>query len=387
MSTSRSKWVEAGLKLALLVLSLGLTFGAMELALRVAHGGANPYQVSKIVQYDKQLGWTLAPGKYEFFNVALFNTVRFQIGELGLRTTAALKPPHRRATVIGDSFVFSEGLSDGEVFTDILQTKVGPELEIVNAGVPGFGTGQQTLLVNRLRERGFDLGQKVLLVFFTNDIADNAGIKYGSMEHDPAKPVFEVRGDVLTSTAVPPWPRWEAASVNALVSNSIAYMFIRSRLEIIAANNPWIVRTAAAAGLSVSLPREPGIVGAWYSPSWEDRWRRTDAILDHFARSVQGEGRELVIAFMPSPFQVEKVFEELIRSQADSPLNKAFLADMDRPQRVLREFCEARRLRFVDLTPPLRAHGAGPVYFLREGHLNAVGSAIVANALVKVVAP
>ena len=65
MRTLRARWVEAGFRLALLVLSLGLTFGALELALRVAYGGANPYQVSKIAQYDKQLGWTLARQRRE----------------------------------------------------------------------------------------------------------------------------------------------------------------------------------------------------------------------------------------------------------------------------------------------------------------------------------
>jgi len=378
----RSKVAELGLGLALAAASLGLVFSVLELGLRLVYGGADPYQVSKIVQYDGQLGWSLVPGEYEFFNVASFTSARFSIGELGLRSKARPKAQHRRITVFGDSFVFSEALSDGEVFTDLLQARLGPQLEIVNAGVPGFGTGQQALLADRLRSSGFDLGEKVLLVFFTNDISDNAGLKYGSPERDPVKPAFEVRGEVLTGSPVEPWPRREhAVSMTALARNSIAYALIRNRLEIVVAKNPWLLRALAGAGVSIPLPREPGLIHAWYAPAWQARWQRTEAILRHFARSLRAEGRELIVVFMPAPFQVEKVFEELIRSRTENPLNVEFLADIDRPQRFLRNFCAAERVRFVDLTPALRERRAAPAYFLREGHLNALGSAIVANTL------
>lgn len=378
----QSKISELSLGLALAVVSLGLAFGALEFALRLMYGGASPYQVSKIVQYDSKLGWSLVPGKFEFFNVASFTSVRFSIGELGLRSGARPKAERRRVTILGDSFVFSEALSDGELFTDLLQARLGSKLEIVNAGVPGFGTGQQALLVDKLRSSGFEPGEKILLVFFTNDVSDNAGLDYGSLARDPAKPAFEVRDGVLTATPVEPWPsRGGAVSVSAFARNSIAYALIRNRLEIVVAKNPWILGALSSVGFSVSLPREPGIIQAWYAPSWEERWQRTQAILRHFAHSVRADGRELIIAFMPAPFQVEKVFEELIRSQSGSPLSKAFLADIDRPQRFLKEFCATERLRFVDLTPALRERRTAPAYFLREGHLNALGSEIVANAL------
>lgn len=378
----RSKASELSLGLALVVLSLGLAFAGLELALRLLYGRSDPYQVSKIVQYDAKLGWSLVPGKFEFFNIASFTPVRFLIGEVGLRTKALPKAQHRRVTVLGDSFVFSEALSDGEVFTDLLQQRLGAKIEVVNAGVPGFGTGQQALLLDRLRSGGFDPGEKIILVFFTNDISDNAGLDHASLARDPAKPVFEVRDDVLTGTSVEPWPTRERYdSVMAFARNSMAYALIRNRAEIVVSKYPGILRTLASAGFTVSLPREPGLIQTWYSPLWEERWKRTESILRHLSRSVRADGRELIIAFMPAPFQAEKVFEDLIRAQPVNPLRAAFLADIDRPQRFLRKFCATEQVRFVDLTPALRERRTEPAYFLREGHLNSLGSAIVADAL------
>ena len=382
----RSRLSELILGVLLAIASLTLAFGALELALRLMYGGATPYEVRKIVQYDGALGWTLTPGSFEFFNVASFSPVRFSIGEAGLRTNARPKAAHRRITVVGDSFVFSEALSDGEVFTDLLQAHLGAGTEVVNAGIPGYGTGQQALLINRLRSAGFDLGDKILLVFFTNDIGDNAGFAHSSLTRDPAKPVFDVHGGVLTSTRVDPWPASGVGdSGMAYARNSLAYALIRNRAEIVAAKYPGILRALATVGLVVSLPREPGLIQAWYSPSWEERWMRTEGILRYFSRSVRENGQELIIAFMPSPFQVEKVFEELIRSPPESALNAAFLSDIDRPQRVLKSFCASERIRFVDLTPALREERTEPAFFLREGHLNALGSAIVANRLLEVI--
>jgi hypothetical protein len=83
---------------------------------------------------------------------------------------------------------------------------------------------------------------------------------------------------------------------------------------------------------------------------------------------------------MPSPFQTEAAFRDLIASHADQdPRYAAFVRDPKRPQRVLAEFCREEDIRFVDLTPALaRVTGA---YFPREGHLTELGSAVVAGVL------
>jgi hypothetical protein len=371
--------------LLLVVGSLAVVFAVGEGVLRFAHGRADPYVLARIVRFDERLGWTLAPGEYEFFNPASFTHVEMTIDARGLRSgprSVSPVPAGRRLTVVGDSFVFSEGLSEGELFTDVLQRLVGPGCEVVNAGVPGYGTGQQTLFVERLRSQGFSLGGTVVLVFFTNDLSDNAGLAYESLERDPRKPVFEVRGGELVQTPVAPWPEIPVNAIAAeLARRSLLLAFVRNRVEILAASNPWIVTLLARAQARVPIPRPPGVILAWYAAGWEERWARTRGVLEHFASVVQSDGTRLLVAFMPSPFQAEGVFDAVLRSHDEEPLYAAFLEDPDRPQRMLLAFCAEAGLRCVDLTPALRAPRDQPAFFLREGHLGPFGSELVAREL------
>jgi hypothetical protein len=308
-----------------------------------------------------------------------------KINEFGIRSgNESFRPvPTRpRVTVVGDSFVFSEGISDGERFTDELQRLLGPDCEVVNASVPGYGTGQEFLLVEKLRTRGVDLGEVVLHVFFTNDTSDNAGLAYESLERDPQKPVFEVDAGELRHS--PPTP-WQPIPVDAIAADlgrqSLLLALLRQRIGILAASHPSLLTTFASAGARVQLPRTPGVILAWYAPGWEERWGRTRDVLRHFARRVENEGSEFLIAFMPSPFQVEKVFEEIARAHAGESYYADFLTDIDRPQRELLGFCIEDRLHCIDLTPALREPRGESAFFLQEGHLNAFGSTLVAKRL------
>ncbi|RIK89939.1 MAG: hypothetical protein DCC71_25740, partial [Proteobacteria bacterium] len=380
---SAGRAARAALALLLVLGSLAFVFALGEGVLRLLYGGAPPYFFSRIVEHDAQRGWRLVPGDYEFFNVAAFTRVRASISEYGIRSTAApiVAPPRRRLTVIGDSFVFAEALSDGERFTDALQALVGPDVEVVNAGVPGYGTGQQVLLVEDLRARGFALGSALIHAFFTNDILDNAGLDYDSLDPDPKKPVFEVRDGALVSTAVAPGPPIPTAAISAqMARRSLFAALLRQRVEVLVASHPGILRGLGGVGVRVPLPRPPGVILGWYAPGWEERWSRTRDVLRQFAQTARAGGADFAIAFIPSPFQAEAVFEELLRAHRDEPLYAAFLDDVDRPQRVLLEFCAVEGLSCFDTTPALRAPRDEPAYFLHEGHLSAYGSRIVADA-------
>ena len=63
----------------------------------------------------------------------------------------------------------------------------------------------------------------------------------------------------------------------------------------------------------------------------------------------------------------------------EDPRYKEFLLDLDRPQRMLRQFSEEHDIPFIDTTPALRKSMFN--YFPREGHLNESGSTIVARVL------
>jgi lysophospholipase L1-like esterase len=104
----------------------------------------------------------------------------------------------KRILVIGDSFAWGYGVEESERFSQVLENRLN--VEVINAGVSGYGTDQELLW---LRTEGikydFDL---VILVMAGNDIGDNDQQLVHTIYY---KPQFVREGSqlVLKGTPVP----------------------------------------------------------------------------------------------------------------------------------------------------------------------------------------
>lgn len=138
---------------------------------------------------DPRLGWRGKPDIRLRFRRPQFDALIAHDGE-GFRVPEPPRPAaaRRRVLVLGDSFTWGWGVSQGAVYTDHLQRQL-PDTAIVNRGVNGFGTAQQLLLLeDELARSGADL---VLLQFFFNDLHDNVSPKRGR------RPLFTLDGERL----------------------------------------------------------------------------------------------------------------------------------------------------------------------------------------------
>jgi lysophospholipase L1-like esterase len=365
-------------------------FGLGEFYLRWRFGLDVSAQQPDWNRFDEQRGWVLRPGEYSYVNVAAFRRVEASINSLGLRNrpislTAA--DGIERISVLGDSFVFSTPLRDGERFTDKLQEVLGPKYEVVNLGIQAYGTGQEILFLEDLIAKGYEVGSRVLLVFFTNDLQDNQGLDYGTLRRDPVRPAFSVSptGALRVEPAVqPPHRPPPPFALRAWLQQSLFYGFVLDALVNIVIANPWMIDIAERVGVGVALPRTPGIVAGWYSEGWRERWQTTEAILGYTVRKVRElTTADIVLVYMPSPFQTDEVFRRIVASRGESdPAYRALFVEADRPQRMLERFAESHGVSYLDLSATLRDDGSGQaLYFRREGHLNEEGSERVARAL------
>lgn len=385
---SRLKRVLANCALigASLLVGVVVILAAGEIYLRVAFDADRTGPSSDWYEFHDTRGWSLKPGDYAFLHVDAFRSVAFSVNELGLRgdpVTPQAPPGKSRVTLIGDSFLFAEALNDDESVAGRLAAMGDESWEIVNASVPGFGTGQQILLLQDLAAAGFDVGDKVVLMFFTNDLQDNVGLSYSSLERSETKPAFFV-DDSGRLQVDPPQRPADKVSQPFFMDRSLFYKFLRFNVEVVLATNPWVLD---AIGIVPPLPRTPGIIAGWYGPDWRDHWQNTEDILDYGVDWLHQQNRsQIYVVFMPSPFQVQGLFTQIVRGQADTdPRFPLFLDDIDRPQRVLRSFAERRGLPYLDLTPLLReASRDGLMFFPREGHLNQEGAKRVAQAIFEV---
>jgi hypothetical protein len=184
-------------------LVMGLaTLAALEIFLRTAdlrelRQGVSERSLS--YRYDPELGWAPIPSSTS--TVTNARTIHVQHNSLGLRDIEF--SPDARPTImfLGDSFVWGLDAEAEERFTDLLRPRI-PGTNILAAGVSGYGTDQEYLLLQRLWPKVKPT--VVVLIFCSqNDRLDNStNIRYEGYQ----KPYFATAADgslVLMGQPVP----------------------------------------------------------------------------------------------------------------------------------------------------------------------------------------
>jgi hypothetical protein len=120
-------------------------------------------------RYDAELGWLPIPNTVATF--AGSRTISIQHNSLGLRDVEHERTDRPTVLFVGDSFVWGYDVEASERFTELLRAEF-PGMEIVNAGVNGYGTDQEYLLLNRLWS-AFRPDMVVLNFTTSNDHNDN----------------------------------------------------------------------------------------------------------------------------------------------------------------------------------------------------------------------
>jgi len=375
--------INAALFVFATVVAVALVLGIGELYFRL-RTGANATTGAWMV-FHPERGWALAPGNYLHVANNDLRATRISINDLGLRNppvSLGVPSGQRRLSILGDSFVFGAALDEDKTIPGQLGAMLGDRCQAVNLGVEGYGTGAETLLLEDLVSRGYAPGDAIVLVFFPNDILDNLGLEYGT-----GTPVPHMARFWVDSTGVLRHERPAARSMprpgRAPQQRWMFYYYLRSRATNVLLANSWMLDAAGLLGFHPNLPRTPAVVEGFYSAGWQERWRTTEQILAYLSRITKERmGSRLYVAFVPSPFQVVESLQKMAarRAPTDS-IFAAFLGDVDRPQRCLREFCARTGLPFIDTTAPLRRGARTQPPYLVEAHLSPFGARIVAAAI------
>jgi hypothetical protein len=210
------------------------TLLGLELALRLAdfrelREGSSERSLS--YQYDAELGWAPVPSSAS--TVTNARTIHVQHNSLGLRDEEFSADGRPTIVFLGDSLVWGLDAEADERFSEILKHRI-PNYRIVPAGVSGYGTDQEYLLLQRLWPT---LKPAIVVLMFCtqNDREDNStNIRYEGYH----KPYFATASDgELRSEGLPVPP---------------------SRLQYIKENwwvhHLWLARLANAAYLKIRHP-------------------------------------------------------------------------------------------------------------------------------------
>jgi hypothetical protein len=188
-------------------LSLGVTLATLavlEVFLRVAdllELRETLTERSLAYAYDAELGWAPVPNSSSLIKTTI-RTTHYKHNSLGLRDEEFSLDAKPTMMFLGDSFVWGLDSEADERFTELLKAKI-PDYKILAAGVSGYGTDQEYLLLKRLWPK---VKPAVVVLIFCagNDRLDNITNTRDDAYH---KPYFATQPDGSLALMGQPVPR------------------------------------------------------------------------------------------------------------------------------------------------------------------------------------
>jgi len=384
-------------KLLLLLLSTVLTLVVIEVGLRLL---GRKYTGSTYTA-DPVLGWALRPGAgawetEEGFAWSKINSFGYRDRERSLK-----KPGNDyRVAVVGDSYTEARQVDMGKGFTALTEADLNRSrclgnstVEVLNFGVPGYGTAQELL---QLRERVWQFKPDMIVLQFHagNDLYNN----YRELNVSPPEqaPYFLLKNGKLELDS----------SFNQGRAYTPAYMKLKgtaaditNRSTLLLLIYKWM-RTQAQSSARARLadpqakaesPSDPTAPPPEYQrflsflppeiPSMVEAWRVTEALIGEFGQEVRDHHIPLLMMVVPTAHQLKDP-EAQAAYRAQYKIESLEYAD-DRIDRV----ASADGIPVLRLTRALMAEtqrtGNKMTGFPNsaEGHFNEYGHRVVAREL------
>jgi hypothetical protein len=305
--------------------------------------------------------------------------------------------------VVGDSITEARQVPMEETFTARLERGLaacpdyaGRRVEVLNFGVPGYGTAQELLLLERVWAFEPDL---VLLVFFArNDLFNNVRRLNTSSPGDP--PYFTLEGGELTlDNSFLAQPEFDPFRLRI----KAAFDAIAPKSRVLLLLYQWRVTRNRRRGREAPAQRSreagPDVPEDYWTfwfyqppqhPAMLEAWAVTEALLKRFADEVSSHRAELAVATAPAGEQVSPdagVRERLAREHG--------VEDFDYADRRVAEIARRAGAQAFVLAPEMRDFAeSGQVYLngfentaMGEGHYNAAGHKVVARLLGEALCP
>jgi hypothetical protein len=169
----------------------GEFLAARHLGKRFVRGGALADSWRAVGRPDPEIGWSGRPnGRVRVQNQGIDYAIHLNsFGFRDIERPTAKPAGTKRVIAIGDSVTFGWGVSEGERFSDMLDADLGPDVEVLNMGCPGYGTDQAYWTLSE-RALAFE-PDAVLLCMVINDTLEVERRKSYGMP----KPVYLRRED------------------------------------------------------------------------------------------------------------------------------------------------------------------------------------------------
>jgi GDSL-like Lipase/Acylhydrolase family len=348
------------MRLVLVIVSVVFAILLAEAASRVADRFTCRDNAGEFWEPDRWLGWAHTPGAHGWAKRCLRGKPEWQvytrINSHGLRDRDV--PYERqgkfRILALGDSFTEGLQVEQEETFERGLEQRFGDGVEVLNAGVSGYGTDNELLFF--MREGWKYQADLVLLVFNTsNDILENHyGLMRGTHFPYPDKPHFVLEDGRLVPRDLPLREKPALSRAVSAVQRSLArHSALYRLLPAIHVGMPGAAQAAPPMPFpGGTLPPEVYLVD--YPEPWSEAWRITRGLVLRLRQAVEARGSRFAVVVINAK---EEVAERRWRwTLFANPAMKAFEWDVDKPNRLITSFLARRGIATIPLLEVFRTH-------------------------------
>jgi len=289
--------------------------------------------------------------------------------------------------ILGDSFTASLEVPFKQTWHEILEDRLNakgegppnPRIEIIAAGVQAWGTDQR-LLYYRYEGYRYD-PDMVVVQFFQNDVFDN--VRVGG------KPRFVLDGDRLQLRDFPyrgtyflDQERLSQGIVwrirGELRKRSHVYRLARNTvLDSVRARQARTPRRTQPCRYSEKEVPRQNLFAPTYTRELAAAWNLTVRLIRELHMEVTNRHQRFGVIYIPD---VRQVVQDGRATLECRPAGLKW--DLDKPNRLLRNFSRTEGIFYLDLTSPLREHVAQTgrrTHLDPDGHLNPEGHRIISR--------
>jgi hypothetical protein len=243
-----------------------------------------------------------------------------------------------------------------------LQSLLGCRVEVINAGVSGWGTDDE---VTYLKRKGAELHPDVVLFAATlhNDISDNMEGRYHVVDQGRLieKPTSEL-----------PWyTYWGLEARSYLASHSHLYQILYQSWKSLGRSDAGARLTSHVVELMRNTQTDEVKRGWWV----------TQKLLEEAKGLAKADGFKLAMFIIPTVYEVdERSYLDLI---ATNRLNGSDL-NRDKPVETLAAILDRADIESIDLLPAFRTRSndsGQQLYIQGDGHFNQEGHRLAASVV------